>query len=857
MKIKIPLIVLICISSVFFYSCKQTESYKNSSLSVDERVEDLLGRMSLQQKLSLLQGDGMATNGIDSFNIPPLQCSDGPFGANRGGATTYFPCGNSLGASWDTTLLNQVAVAIAVEAKAKNIQCLLGPGINILRHPLCGRNFEYYSEDPFLTGRLAVAFTKGLQSEKVAATLKHFAVNNQEFYRNNLDVLVNERALQEIYLPAFKSAVIEGKAWSVMSAYNKVNGIHCSENKYLLTDLLKNKWGFQGFVMPDWAGAHSTTPSANAGLDCIIYKSDLFGAPLSDAVNKGMVSETTITEMARRFLRVIFLTGLMDKQPETDIKKPNSIAIQELNRKASREGIVLLKNSRLTGQEENILPINPTFIKKLAVIGPNADKLRMGGGGSSYIEQVFYQVTPLEGITKAAQNLVSVAYTQGVSIADTLIPIGKQYLKPSNTSKGLHGLWAEYYNNMFLKGAPVATQLDTIINFEWQAGPSIYLSDYDKKEKSKTETLNKVIGEDYFSARWTGTVTPPKTGYYDFVTQCDDGLRLYVNDKLIIDQWYSHDKEYRYGTIKLEAAKPYKIKVEYYEEIGGAAMRLGWYYHDPNLIDEAVALAKKSDAVVICAGIDRFWEAEGADRSDFELPLVQNELIKAVAAVNPNVIVVLNNGGPLNVMPWVNNVSALVEAWFTGNEGGNALADVLFGKYNPSGKLPFSYVQNKSEYPPAFDNYLNYDKKADYKEGIYVGYRYHDKYKTKLLYPFGFGLSYTTFEYSNLRLEKISAQKYIAHFDVKNIGKIDGTEIVQLYANEVTPSVDRPIKELKGFAKAFIPKNKTHTFDIQINTDQLGFFDPAAKTWKLNKGSYLIQIGSSSVDMRLKAEIVL
>jgi beta-glucosidase len=857
MKINSPLIALICIATIFLYRCKNTEPYKNSSLSVDERVLDLLGRMSLQQKLTLLQGDGMATYGIDSLNIPPLQCSDGPFGAHRGGATTSFPCGNSLGASWDTTLINQVAIAIAIEAKAKNFQCLLGPGINIIRHPLCGRNFEYYSEDPFLTGRLAVAFTRGLQSEKVAATLKHYAVNNQEFYRNNLDVLVDERTLQEIYMPAFKSAVVEGDAWSVMSAYNKVNGTHCSENKYLLTDLLKTQWGFRGFVMPDWAGAHSTAPSANAGMDCIVYRSDLFGAPLAAAVKKGLVSEATITEMARRVLRVIFLTGLMDDQPKADIKDLNSKETQQLNRKVSREGIVLLKNSRLPGQEENILPINTTYIKQLAVIGPNADKLRMGGGGSSYVGQVFYKVTPLEGITKAARNQVAVAYAQGVSIADTLIPIGKQYLKPSNSSKGSQGLWAEYYNNMELKGTPVATQLDTIINFEWQAGPSIYLSDYDKKEKSKTGTLNTAIGDDYFSARWTGTVTPPKTGYYDFVTQCDDGLRLYVNDKLIIDQWYSHDKEYRYGTIKLEAGNPYKIKVEYYEEIGGAAMRLGWYYHDPKLVDEAVALAKKSDAVVICAGIDRFWEAEGADRTDFELPLVQNELIKAVAAVNPNVIVVLNNGGPLNVMPWINNVSALVEAWFTGNEGGNAIADVLFGVYNPSGKLPFSYVQKKSEYPPAFDNYLNRDKTADYKEGIYVGYRYHDKNNTQLMYPFGFGLSYTSFQYSNLRLEKISDKKYIAHFDVKNTGKVDGTEIVQLYASEANPSIDRPVKELKGFAKAFISKNETHTFDIQINADQLGFFDPITKAWKLNKGKYQIQIGSSSVDMKLNGEIVL
>ncbi|MDO9255667.1 MAG: glycoside hydrolase family 3 C-terminal domain-containing protein [Bacteroidales bacterium] len=849
MKIKSVLIASICIASIFFFSFSDTEPYKNNTLSVDERVEDLLSRMSLSEKLTLLQGTGGATVGIEKFNIPSLQCSDGPAGAHRNGAATFYPCANSLGASWDISLINKVATAIGSEANAKNIQILLGPGINIIRHPLCGRNFEYYSEDPYLTGRLAVAFTKGLQSEKVVATLKHFAANNQEFYRNSVDVIVDERALQEIYLPAFKDAVTEGNAWSVMSAYNKVNGIYCSENKYLLTDMLKNNWGFKGFVMPDWAGAHSTAPSANAGLDCIIYKTDLFGAPLAEAVKNGLVSEATITEMARRVLRVIFLTGMMDKQSPPDLAQLNSKAHQELNRKAAREGIVLLKN------KNNILPIQSSKVKKLAVIGPNAAKLRMGGGGSSYIENVFYKVTPLEGITKAAGNHIKVAYAQGASIADTLIPIGKQYLKPSNTFRGKKGLWAEYYNNMDLKGSPTVSQLDTTVDFVWQAGPTFYLTDKEQKEKSKI--IDKTIGNDYFSARWSGTVTPPETGYYDFVTHCDDGVRLYVNDKLIIDQWFNHDKEFRYGTIRLEAGKPYKIKLEYYEAIGGATIRLGWYYHDPKLIDEAVALAKKSDAVVICAGIDRFWEAEGADRTDFELPLIQNELIKAVSAVNPNVIVVLNNGGPLNVMPWINNVSGLVEAWFTGNEGGNAIADVLFGSYNPSGKLPFSYVQNKSEFPPAFDNYLNRDEKAVYKEGIYVGYRYHDKNNTKLMFPFGFGLSYTTFEYSNLRIENVSDQKYIAHFDVKNTGKVDGTEIAQLYVSELKPSIDRPVKELKGFQKILIRRNETKTFDIPLNASQLGFFDPTAKAWKLNKGKYMVQVGSSSVEMKLKGEIEL
>jgi beta-glucosidase len=845
------LFLLIALTTTLFSGCNRVEPFKNPTLPTDQRVDDLLSRMSLDQKLLLLQGTGMGTVGIDTFGIPALECSDGPFGAHRGSPITSFPCGNAIGATWDTTLIREMGTAIGKEANAKKIKCLLGPGINIIRHPLCGRNFEYYSEDPFLTGRLAVAFTKGLQGENVAATIKHYAVNNQEFYRNDVDVTVSERALQEIYLPGFKAAVVDGDAWSVMSAYNKVNGTHCSENKYLLTDMLKDQWGFRGFVMPDWAGAHSTAPSANAGLDCVVYDSDLFGKPLAEAVKRGEVAEATITEMARRVLRVIYLTGLMDENPYKSAVPLVGKEYQDLNRKIAREGMVLLKN------DKKLLPLKGETIKNLAVIGPNAAKLRMGGGGSSYVGNVFYKVTPLEGITRAAESVMEVAYALGASIADTLIPVAKQYLKPSDTSKGTQGLWAEYYNNMDLKGTPVATQLDTAIDFVWQAGPSIYLSDYEKKDKSKEQAVNNSIGNDYFSIRWTGTITPPKTGYYDFVTHCDDGVRLYINDKAIIDQWFSHDKEFRYGTIKLEAGKSYKIKVEYYEEIGGATIRLGWYYHDPKLIDEAVALAKKSDAVVICAGIDRFWEAEGADRSNFELPLVQNELIQAVASVNSNVVVVLNNGGPLNVTPWINDVSGLLEAWFTGNEGGNAIADVLFGNYNPSGKLPYSYVQKESDFPPAFTNYLNRERKAIYTEGIYVGYRYHDKYQTKPLFPFGFGLSYTTFEYANLKVDKLNDEGIDVTLEVTNSGGYDGTEIVQVYVSEVNPTTDRSVKELKGFGKQFIEKGETQTIKIQLKIDDLGFFDEIKREWKLNKGKYNIQVGSSSVDIRQAAVIEL
>jgi len=444
-----------------------------------------------------------------------------------------------------------------------------------------------------------------------------------------------------------------------------------------------------------------------------------------------------------------------------------------------------------------------------------------------------------------------------VGLADTLVPVGAEFLRPANKSRGTKGLWAEYYNNKNLQGKPIVSQLDTTIDFVWETGPKIYLSDSEKNRSDTLSEKSELIGADNFSVRWTGTITPPKTGFYDFVTHSDDGVRLYVNSEILIDQWYSHDKEFRFGTIELEEGIAYSIKLEYYEEIGGATMRLGWFYHDPEKIEEAVRLAKISDAVVICAGIDKFWEAEGADRSNFDLPLVQNRLIEEVAKVNSNVVVVLNNGGPLNLRPWIKEVPGLVEAWFNGNEGGNAVADILFGVQNPSGKLPFSYVQSAVEFPPAFDNYLNRDKTAEYKEGVFVGYRYHDKYETGIMFPFGFGLSYTTFEYSGMKIEKVSENQIAIHFNVKNTGDFDGAEIAQLYVGELNPTVERPIKELKGFEKIFIPRNESRSFRISVDPRQFSFFDPQENQWKLNKGRYLVQIGSSSVDMKMQAEIEL
>ncbi|UCH92907.1 MAG: glycoside hydrolase family 3 C-terminal domain-containing protein [Candidatus Aminicenantes bacterium] len=832
----LPLLLLI--------SCGQKEDlpmYKNPKLPVEERVEDLLARMTLEEKIEQLSGLGFETKENKRLGIPVLKMADGPVGVRRGQATA-FPAAVGIAATWNTKLAEQISTVIAKEAKSKGLNYLLGPCVNIQRHPLGGRNFESYGEDPYLASRMAVAFVKGIQSQNVLAAIKHFACNNQEWERFKLDVTLEERAFREIYLPAFKAAVKEADAWTVMAAYNKLWGDYCSENKHLLVDILKGEWGFRGFVVSDWGATHSTVKAANYGLDLEMPSGKFFNEKLLEAVKKGEVSEAAIDDKIRRLMRVRFKAGLFDQQPMIDETVLHREEHKQLALEAAKQSIVLLKNER------NVLPLDKNKIKSIALLGPNAAHARIGGGGSSQVTP-FYAVSPLQGLEKAVGNNIKIKYALGIAIRGDVHPLNPEYMTPANTSAGKNGLWGEYFDNKELKGKPVFTRLDKEINFNWG---------YDLPH----EALQKNNNSRGFSIRWTGKLLPPKTGVYKLGVAHNHGLRLYLDDQLLIDNWKKNRVVFKSASIPLTAGQRCDLRIEYFNAGGISVVIFGWSLPDHDYLAEAVELAKHSDAAVIVAGLHNRFESEGHDRRRLELPN-QDVLIQAVAEANPNTIVVLNTGSPVLMNPWIDKTAALVQAWYPGQEGGNAIADVLVGNTNPSGKLPFSLIR-KYEDSPAFKDYRDKSLKSPYPEGIFVGYRYLDKYHIEPLFPFGHGLSYSQFEYSNLRInpstgvgEGEDGFLFTVSVDIRNKGKRKGAEVVQVYLRDKECSVARPEKELKGFAKVFLQPGEKKTVTIKLNRDAFAFYEPGQDQWVVEPGEFEILVGSSSKDIYFKDRLVI
>ncbi|MGE5805246.1 MAG: glycoside hydrolase family 3 C-terminal domain-containing protein, partial [Ignavibacteria bacterium] len=649
------LILIVFFISVLLTGGKNEQlPYKDSSLTTDERVEDLLGRMTLEEKISMLGGTGFETREIKRLGIPPMNMTDGPVGVRWNGASSSFPSGISMAATWDTALIEKYGIALAEETKAKGRHVILGPCVNIARIPQGGRNFESFGEDPYLTSRMAVNYIKGVQKENVAATIKHFACNNQEFQRDFVDVRIDERALNEIYLPSFKAAVQEAGVLAVMSAYNKLNGSYCSENEHLLIKKLKEEWGFKGIVMSDWGAVHSTMPTILNGLDLEMPT----GIYLNDSTINSTVSESLIDEKVRRILRIMFTIGLFD--PAVREKKPDTTVFTSAEHKAlayeiAKESIVLLKN------EKNILPINTDEIKSIAVIGPNAAVTRTGGGGSSFVEPI-YSVTPLEALKNKIGNKIKINFAEGVILGGDTKPIEARFFEGR--------IKAEYFNNKELSGKPVEKIFDQI-NFDWGG-----------------EAPFEGFPEDNFSVRFSASIKAPVSGEFAIDVNSDDGVRLYFDGKQVINDWNDHAAFTNTFKTKLEKDKTYNIKVEYYENGGSASVKLGWRLPGEDPFETAVTAAKNSEIAILFVGTSNNYESEGFDRPDLTLPANQDELIEEVCKVNKNVIVVLNSGSPILMERWIDKTDGILEIWFGGEETGNAAADVLLGNYNPSGKLP-------------------------------------------------------------------------------------------------------------------------------------------------------------------------
>lgn len=800
------------------------------SPAIESRIDYLIGQMTLDEKISLLAGTGFDTVAIARLGIPSIRMTDGPLGV-RWEKATAFPAGIAMGATFDPTLIEDVGVAIADEARVRGRNMLLGPCINISRHPFGGRNFESFGEDPLLTGRLGASYIKGIQSRNVLPSVKHFAANDQEYERMTIDAHVDLRTLFEIYLPPFKDAVDAG-AWNFMAAYNRINGFYATENDFLQNTVLKNLWGFKGFIVSDWGATHSTVESALRGLDLEMPTPEFFGPKLKAAVIAGQVSVIVIDDKLRRILRAMFAVGLIDPalvSPAPKALGPESREHQRLAMRVAEEGTVLLKN------DSGLLPLKN--LKTLAVIGPNANRARTGGGGSSHVTP-FRVSTPLQGLTKRLERIAKVRFAAGMVTSGEMTIIPSRDLRPAHGSPA-HGLRAEFFSNPNLQGQPVLSRVDTALDFDIDREDGLPVSEN-------------------FSVRWSGEIHAPENGEYTISTSSDDGIRVLIDGHELISDWHAHVATVNSAKVTLTGHTWHSIVIEYFNAEGSATARLGWILPHVDPLSEAVELARTSDAAVIFAGLGEEIESEGLDRTSMDLPAGQAELIRAVASANPNTTVVLNSGNPVSMSSWIGEVKALLQAWYPGQEGGFALADILLGNINPSGKLPVSFLK-RWEDSPAYGNYPGTNGVVDYKEGIFVGYRHYDRAGTDVEFPFGFGLSYTTFAYSGLKLQArnavVTAPDVRVEFDVRNGGGRIGAEVAQIYVSENSPSVPRPLRELKGFTKMRLEPGETKHVTLDLDARAFQYFDESLMVWRVNPGRFTIHVGSSSRDLKMSETV--
>lgn len=730
---RIKFIAILCvITNLIAYSQNKVDIYLDDTKPIDERIEDALSRMTLEEKIAMLHAQSkFSSPGVERLGIPELWMSDGPHGIRaeslwdewkQAGWTNdscfAFPALTCLAATWNKDMSLLYGKSIGEEARYRGKDVLLGPGINIYRSPLNGRNFEYMGEDPYLASKMVVPYIKGVQQNGVAACVKHFALNNQETDRFNINVNVDDRALYEIYLPAFKAAVQEGEAWAIMGAYNKYKGQQCCHNQYLLNDILRKEWGFKGTVISDWGGVHDTRQAITNGLDMEFgtwtdglslntknaYDSYYLARPYLDLIKKGEVGTKELDEKVRHILRLNFLTAMNRNKPFGSLCSPEHASA---GRKIAEEGIVLLKN------KNNLLPINLSKAKKIAVIGENAVKMMTVGGGSSSLKAK-YEITPLEGIKKRLGADIEILYARGY-----------------------------------------AGNLD---------------GDYD----------GVVTGQNIAETR-------------------------------------SADE----------------------------------------LITEACKVAKTADYVIYIGGLNKSknQDAEGFDRLSLDLPYNQNRLIDELAKVNKNLIVVNISGNAVS-MPWVNEVPAIIQCWYLGSEAGNALAAVLAGDVNPSGKLPFTFPKKLEDNSAhATGNFPGSKGEVNYSEGIFVGYRWQEKQNIEPLFCFGHGLSYTTFEYGKITADKKEmtlSDKITFTLNIKNTGKREGSETVQLYIRDVKSSLPRPVKELKGFEKVSLQPGESKVVSFTIDKSALSYFNADKHEWIAEPGDFEAIAGSSLMDIRSK-----
>tara|TARA_B100000214_G_scaffold104494_2_gene73241 strand:+ start:1189 stop:3624 length:2436 start_codon:yes stop_codon:yes gene_type:complete len=802
-----------------------------------DRIESLISELTLEEKVSILSGSSAwHTTAIPRLGIPRVKMTDGPIGARgdsiSGATSACFPSASCLSSSWDKESVELIAKAIGVEAKSKDADVLLGPTINLHRHPLGGRHFECYSEDPVLTGELASSYVSGVQSVGVSACLKHFIGNDTEYQRHFVSSNIDERTLRELYLLPFEMGVKAGSL-SVMSAYNQLNNVFCSSNGEILNKILKDEWNFPGYVVSDWGAAQDTIGNANGGLDCEMPgPARSWGENLVKAVNDGKVEEETVDDKVKRILRVADFTGRLDNPEEKPEESNDLEEDRALIRKAGSEGMVLLKN-------EEVLPLKKNNLKKLAVIGPNALKGQYLGGGSASLNP-HYVIHPLAGIESALDGQVEINYAKGCHTHKFLPAIPKDLFKEHD------GFQVDFYDGQEFEGSPIESKILKGNKFWAMGGFGL-----DIVAQSKRPSL---------SVRFKGDLQPDFSGEYEFEIFSIGPSRLSINGELQIDNWSSQepgDAFFGMGSapkrkkIHFEQGQTYSLEVEYKWEGRFPAVQIGMMAPDQHdLMEEAISLAKDADAVILIAGTNADWETEGNDRSSLDLPSNQNELIENICNLNKNTVVVLNTGSPCE-MPWVDSANAILQCWFPGQEFGNSLSDIIFGITNPSGKLPTTFPKALSD-TPAYSTYPGKDLQMDYEEGLYIGYRWYDREEVEPLFAFGHGLSYTTFRYSNLRAIPPKGLSSVAAFEIEieNIGDIAGKEIVQGYVRVSGSQIDRPLKELKKFDKIHLEPGESKKIQFELSERELSFWSPEKQSWQIEPAEYIFEVGCSSADIK-------
>jgi beta-glucosidase len=809
-----------------------------SSPEIEARVNSLLAKLTLEEKIDLIGGvDGFYVRANENIGLPRLKMADGPVGVRNYGPSTVFG-GIGLAAAWDPELASRIGATIGQDARARGVYFMLGPGVNIYRAPLNGRNFEYFGEDPFLSARTAVAYITGMQSQGVSATIKHFMGNNSEFDRHNTDSIIDERTMREIYLPVFEAAVKEAHVGAIMDSYNLTNGQHMTQNGPLNNDLVKKEWGFSGIIMSDWDATYDAVAAANGGLDLEMPSGKFMNRQsLLPAIKAGTVREATIDDKVRRILRIAIQFGWLDHD-QTDPAIPLlNPAGKQTTLEAARAGMVLLKN------DGNLLPLEKGRIKSLAVIGPDAYPAQPAGGGSADAKS-FTPVSFLEGISNYLGDSVKVYYAPGIP---TLDEMARQTQFTIEAAGGKKGLKMEIFNNVNLTGPPAMVRDEQHVHYE--------------PAREGDVTNNNI------SIRWTGFFTPSVPGQYLAFVQGpgeSGGYRLYIDKKLMLDnwtQWYAF-----VGEVPVTlAAGPHEIEMDYRAERvwGKAVANLGIVRPETLVSPEAKTLAARADAVIVAAGFNPESEGESGDRM-FRLPPAQDELINQIAAVSKNTIVVVTSGGGVDMAPWVDHIPALLEAWYPGQQGGDALAQILFGEFNPSGRLPIS-IERRWEDNASHDSYYPKagGKKVEYSEGIFVGYRHFDKSSAKPLFPFGYGLSYTSFAYKNLMITPPSAnqqgtdQQVILTFDVTNTGARAGADIAEIFVGDHHAPVPRPVKELKGFAKVNLSPGETKTVTVKLDRRSFSYFDVNQHAWTLAPGDFDLFVARSAADIELTGKVAL